>query len=57
MRLFFIIGLLLSIASISAAAKLFLDGPPKSSSKQAVPQNSVDMKWGEGQEAGSPDLP
>lgn len=49
-----VIALLLSITSISTAAMLFLDTSPKSSIKQVFPKFPIDMKWGEGSEAGVP---
>jgi hypothetical protein len=50
-----IIAWLLSIASFSTAAVLFLDTAPKTSSARTTPQSPVEMKWGEGSEAGVPD--
>ena len=50
-----IIALLLFIASVSTASMLFWDGAPKASSKKTTPQSSVEIKWGEGSEAGVPD--
>jgi len=55
MRPSLIIALLLSIGSISTAAVLFWDGSPKSSRKRTATPLSVEIKWGEGSEAGVPD--
>lgn len=55
MRSRLIIALMLSIASISTASILFLDGPSKSSSKRVLPPSSIEIKWGEGSEAGVPE--
>lgn len=55
MRPTFIIALLASVASISTAAMLFLDVPSKASQKRTAPPSSVEIKWGEGSEAGVPD--
>jgi hypothetical protein len=51
----FLIALLLSIASMSTASMLFLQGPSTSSSNRAAFQPSIDFRWGEGSEAGVPD--
>lgn len=51
----FIIALLLSITSFSTAAMLFLDAPRKSSIKRVIPQFPIEIKWGEGSEAGVPE--
>jgi len=51
----FIIALLLSIASFSTMAMLFWDDAPKSGSKKTAPPSSVEIKWGEGSEAGVPE--
>jgi len=50
-----IIALMLSIASISTASILFLDAPSKSSIKRATSQPTIEIKWGEGSEAGVPE--
>lgn len=50
----FLIPLLVFVASISTASMLFLDTPPKSSIKRAVPESLIEIKWGEGSEAGTP---
>jgi len=55
MRPRFIIALLLSIASISTASILFWDTPTKSSSTRNTLQSPIDIKWGEGSEAGVPE--
>ena len=55
MRPGFVIALLLSAASISTASMLFLETPPKSSIKRSLPQSPIEIKWGEGSEAGVPD--
>lgn len=49
-----IIALVLSLASISSASILFLDGASKTSSKPIGSQPTIEMKWGEGSEAGVP---
>jgi hypothetical protein len=54
MKLSFIIAVLLSITSISSAAILFWHTAPQSSAKKFTPQSSIEIKWGEGSEAGSP---
>lgn len=46
---------LLSITSMSTASILFLDGPRKLSVQKSTQQPAVDIKWGEGSEAGTPD--
>lgn len=51
----FLIPLLLFAASISTASMLFLDSPPKSSIKRVVPELPIEIKWGEGSEAGTPE--
>jgi hypothetical protein len=51
----FIMASVVSIASISSASMLFLDNPSKSSAKAVVTQSSVEIKWGEGSEAGVPE--
>jgi hypothetical protein len=55
MRLRLFIALFLSLGSISTAAMLFWDDASKPSSKKTAPQSSVEIKWGEGSEAGVPD--
>jgi hypothetical protein len=55
MRPTFIIVLLLSIASMSTASMLFWNGSPKATSKRSTTQPTIDIKWGEGSEAGSPE--
>jgi hypothetical protein len=50
-----IVALLLSIASICTASMLFLDSPPQASRVRSSPSTSIDIKWGEGSEAGTPD--
>jgi hypothetical protein len=54
MRPGFIIAVALSIASICSASMLFLDGSSKSPNKTLGSLPTVDMKWGEGSEAGVP---
>lgn len=51
----FILIALLSIASISSASMLFLDSPKKPSILRGTSANTIDIKWGEGSEAGTPD--
>lgn len=51
----FIIALVVSIASISSASILFLDTPPKSLAKGIGAPSTVEIKWGEGSEAGVPE--
>jgi hypothetical protein len=51
----FILLLLLSIASISSASMLFLDRPTKPLSLRVTSPSSIEIKWGEGSEAGTPD--
>lgn len=51
----FIIALVVSIASISSASILFLDMPSKSLAKGVGNSTSVEIKWGEGSEAGVPE--
>jgi hypothetical protein len=51
----FIIALILSVSSFSTAAMLFWDSPAKSSSKRTTPPSLIEIKWGEGSEAGVPD--
>ncbi len=51
----FVIALLLSITSISTDAILFLDTPRKSSIQRVIPSFPVEIKWGEGSEAGVPE--
>jgi hypothetical protein len=55
MRPSFLITLLLCIGSFSTAAILFLDDASQASSKRTAPQSSIEIKWGEGSEAGTPD--
>lgn len=55
MRPRLIIALMLSIASISTASILFLDRPSNSSTKRATSLPSIEIKWGEGSEAGVPE--
>ena len=55
MRPRILIATLLAIASISSAAVLFLDKSDKSTIKRNEPQNSIEIKWGEGSEAGVPE--
>lgn len=55
MRPRFIVALLLSIASISTAAMLFWDVPTKSPSLRNALQSPIEIKWGEGSEAGVPE--
>jgi hypothetical protein len=55
MRPSFIIVVLLSVASICSATLLFWNEAPKSSSKRTTAPSAVEIKWGEGSEAGSPD--
>lgn len=51
----FMIGLVLCIASISSASILFLDSPSKPSAKGVGTPSTVEIKWGEGSEAGVPE--
>ena len=51
----FLIALLLSISSLSTAAMLFWTENPKSSSKRTTAPSSVEIRWGEGSEAGAPE--
>lgn len=51
----FIIALVVSIASISSASILFLDSPSKSVAKVVGTTPTVEIKWGEGSEAGVPE--
>lgn len=46
---------LLSMASIATASLLFLNEKPKSSISKNNPPATIDIKWGEGSEAGTPD--
>jgi len=55
MRPSFFIALLLSIASISTTAALFWNSSAKPSNQRTAPPSSVEIKWGEGSEAGTPD--
>jgi hypothetical protein len=55
MRPSLIIALFLSIASFSTAAMLFWDAPQKASSTRTTQPSAVEIKWGEGSEAGVPD--
>ena len=50
-----IIALLASVASISTASILFLDAPSHVSSQRSAPQPTIEMKWGDGSEAGVPE--
>lgn len=50
-----IIALLASVASISAASILFLHAPSHAFSKRSAPQPTIEVKWGEGSEAGVPE--
>jgi hypothetical protein len=54
MRPSFIIAVLLSMASMGAAAMLFWRELPKTAPQRTAPP-SVEIKWGEGSEAGVPD--
>jgi hypothetical protein len=49
------IALLLSITSFSTAAMLFLDSPRTSTLTRVMPQSPLEIKWGEGSEAGVPE--
>lgn len=51
----FFIPLLLAVASISATAMLFLDKPHKSTLRRVAPPSPIEIKWGEGTEAGTPE--
>lgn len=51
---FFITLILLSVAGISTASILFLDGAPKPSTPRSSTPAAVEIKWGEGSEAGTP---
>jgi hypothetical protein len=53
MKLSVIIAVLLSITSLSSAAILFWDTSPQLIAKKFVPESSIEIKWGEGSEAGS----
>ena len=55
MGLRFTIALLLTVASISSAAMIFWDKPTKSSLKRFELPSAIEIKWGEGSEAGVPD--
>lgn len=55
MRPRMLIATLLAIASISSAAVLFLEKSDKSAIKRIEPQNAIEIKWGEGSEAGVPE--
>ena len=55
MRPRLLVATLLAIASICSAAVLFLDKPDKSTIKRNEPQSSIEIKWGEGSEAGVPE--
>lgn len=50
-----LIALLASIASISTASILFLDGSSRPQTKGAGGQTAIEIKWGEGSEAGVPE--
>lgn len=50
-----IIALLASVASISTASILFLDGSSQSQAKVVGGQTAIEIKWGEGSEAGVPE--
>lgn len=50
----FIIMLVVSIASISTASVLFLDAPSKYAQQKKTAPSSIEIKWGEGSEAGVP---
>jgi hypothetical protein len=50
-----IIALVLSITSLSTTGMLFWDRAPKSSRVKTATSPSIEMKWGEGSEAGVPD--
>ena len=50
-----ILVVLLLIASISSASMLFLESPKRSSVLRSTSPNLIDIKWGEGSEAGTPD--
>jgi hypothetical protein len=52
----FLIALILSVSSVSTAAMLFWDASPKPIKKRSTPPTSVEIKWGEGSEAGAPDM-
>jgi hypothetical protein len=52
----FILAVFLSVASLSSASILFLDRPQKSSILRGSSPTSIAIKWGEGSEAGTPDL-
>jgi hypothetical protein len=55
MRPRILVAMLLAIGSISSAAVLFLDKSDKSTIKRNGPQYSIEIKWGEGSEAGVPE--
>jgi hypothetical protein len=50
-----IIMLVVSIASISTASVVFLDAPSRYAQKKRATSSSIEIKWGEGSEAGVPD--
>lgn len=55
-RIIFLASIFLSIAGICTASVLILKGSPKvSSQKVAKPAPTIEIKWGEGSEAGVPD--
>jgi hypothetical protein len=54
MKPHFIFLVLLSVASICSASMLFLERPTKSSSLRSKAPLTIDFKWGEGSEAGTP---
>lgn len=51
----FTLALALTVISISSAAMIFLDKPAKSSFKRLELLHPIEIKWGEGSEAGTPD--
>jgi len=50
----FIIVMLITVASICATSVLFLDAPPKYTQQKPMAPSSIEIKWGEGSEAGVP---
>ena len=50
----FVVMIVVSIASISTASVLFLDASPRPSHKSSATSSTVEIKWGEGSEAGVP---
>ncbi|BDU57100.1 hypothetical protein LMORI2_00820 [Limnohabitans sp. MORI2] len=51
-----LIAIFFTLASISSAAMLFLDKPNKSLRRANELANTIEIKWGEGSEAGVPEI-